>query len=178
MISKNDALDILEKDKINNVNVINFIINYPINYIEKSAESLVIKGESDRPWVYIVSKSEEELKLIKSRLNSNDKNFAVIDNWMIPILTSGKKIKWILSVYRLFLPDEIILPVSSFIIPALKEEDACFIYENSDYKDFLTLEYVNERIKNGISSCIRNNNTPIAWGMTQDDGAIGFLHAS
>ncbi|MFA6939849.1 MAG: GNAT family N-acetyltransferase [Clostridiaceae bacterium] len=176
MITKKEALNVLEKDKLNNVNSINFIESYPINYIEKSAESLVIKGVSDRPWVYITCKSEKELKLIKSRLNINDKNFAVIDNWMIPILTSGKKIKWILSVYRLFLSDEIILPVSSFSMSPLKEKDDCFIYESSDYKDFLSLEYVTERIKNGISSCIRNDNTPIAWGMTQDDGAIGFLH--
>lgn len=176
MISKKEALSILGRDKINNVNMINFIESYPIYYIEKSAESLVIKGVSDRPWVYIACKSENELKLIKSRLNSDDKNFAVIENWMIPILTSGKKIKWILSVYRLFLPDEIILPASSFTMPPLKEKDDCFIYESSDYKDYLSLEYVNERIKNGISSCIRNGNTPIAWGMTQDDGAIGFLH--
>lgn len=176
MITKKEALSILGRDKINNINAINFIESYPINYIEKSAESLVIKGVSDRPWVYITCKSEKELKLIKSRLNSNDKNFAVIESWMIPILTSGKKIKWILSVYRLFLPDETILPVSSSTMSPLKEKDACFIYESSDYKDFLSLEYVNERIKNGISSCIRNDNTPIAWGMTQDDGAIGFLH--
>lgn len=176
MISKDEALDTLKKDKFNNVNVINFIENYPISYIEEISDSWVIKGVSDRPWVYIVSKTEKELILVKSRLNDKDRNFAVIEDWMIPILTSGNKIKWILSVYRLFLPEEIILPASLYDLSTLKEEDSVFIYENSDYKNFLSLEYVNERIINGLSSCIRCGSIPIAWGMTQDDGAIGFLH--
>jgi len=176
MISKNEALNILKNDKFNNINVTNFIENYPINYIEKICDSLVIKGISDRPWVYIVSKSENELKFIKKSLNDKDKNFAIIENWMIRVLTSGKKIKWILSAYRLFLPQEIILPAPLYTISALKDADCSFIYESSDYKDFLSIEYVKERVTNGISSCIRIDNTPIAWGMTQDDGAIGFLH--
>lgn len=175
MISKNEAVDILKMDKVNNVNVINFIENYQITYIEKTSDSLVIKGISDRPWVYIVSKSENELKLIKNRLNDSDRNFAVIEDWMIPILASGNKIKWILSAYRLFLPEEIVLPGTTNITSPLEEKDSSFIYESSDYKDFLSIEYVKERIINGLSSCIRNGSTPIAWGMIQDDGAIGFL---
>ena len=54
--------------------------------------------------------------------------------------------------------------------------DARFIYENSEYKDVISIEYIIDRITNGLSSCIRYMDKPIAWGITQDDGAIGFLH--
>lgn len=175
MISKNEALGILKNDMINNINIINFIENYPVNPIEKISDSLIIRGISDRPWVYISCKSEKELKLIKCSLNSDDKNYAVIEDWMIPEITSGNKIKWKLSAQRLYLPADVFLPPSPNF-DSLKDEDSCFIYENSDYKDFLSLEYVRDRIHYGISSCIKKGNTPIAWGMTQDDGAIGFLH--
>ena len=66
------------KNKSNNLNIINFIENYPIQYIEQIGDSVIVKGRSDRNWVYISSKSEEELKVLKQQLDYNDKNFAVI----------------------------------------------------------------------------------------------------
>lgn len=53
--------------------------SYPIHYIGKVGNSVIVKGKSDRNWVYISSKSEEELKIIKSGLNNEDRNFAIIE---------------------------------------------------------------------------------------------------
>ncbi len=176
MIEKNKILEYLKKDRINNINIINFMENYPIYYIEKIGDSVIVKGTSDRNWIYISSKSEEELSIIMRGLNNSDKNFAVMEDWMIPILKEENKMKWKLSTMRLILPHGTSISEPKQSVLELTVSDAEFIYENSDYQDFISIQYVIERIKNGVSSCIRYMGIPIAWGITQDDGAIGFLH--
>lgn len=176
MIGKSEILEFLRKDEINNINMINFIESYPISEALKVGESMLVKGTSDRHWIYISSKSKEELKILKDKLNASDKNFAIIEDWMLPTLTEGNKIKWKLSTMRLILPYKTLITEPKENASPLTTKDAKFIYDNAEYKEFLSIEYIKERIENGISSCIRYENTPIAWGITQDDGALGFLH--
>ena len=176
MIEKNKIIEYLKKDRINNINIINFIENYPIYYTEKIGNSIIVKGTSDRNWIYISSKSEEELTIIMRGLNNSDKNFAVMEDWMIPILKEDNKMKWKLSTMRLILPHGTAIPELKQSVSKLSVSDAEFIYANSDYKDFISIQYIIERIINGESSCICYGDIPIAWGITQDDGAIGFLH--
>lgn len=176
MDEKKEILGYLKKNEACNANIINFIENYPIYYIEREGNSVIAKGISDRPWVYISSTSSEELRVIKNKLSSDDRNFAIVEDWMIPILSEGNKVKWKLSTMRLFFPG--FVPVKNPVhnTAQLNIEDASFIYDNSDYKEYLSIEYIIERIANGISSCIRESNKLTAWAVTQDDGAIGFLH--
>ncbi|WP_010073385.1 hypothetical protein [Clostridium cellulovorans] len=63
-------LKYLKKDEIENIDIINFIENYQIDYVEKIGDSILHKGTSDRRWVYISNDSIEELKVIKSRLGN------------------------------------------------------------------------------------------------------------
>ena len=176
MNERNYVLEYLKKNEVENINIINFIENYPIDYIEMIGHSVFIKGISDRNWIYISSKSSKELELIKNKLNNSDKSFAIIDDWMIPIITNGRKIKWKLSTMKLVLTNNETLPLPIHNMSELIAEDSKFIFENSDYKDYVSIEYIMERIANGVSSCVRIMDKPVAWGITQDDGAIGFLH--
>lgn len=77
---------------------------------------------------------------------------------------------------KLILNNEIHLAEPEHSMLELTINDAGFIYENSEYKDVISIQYIIDRIINGLSSCIRCMDKPIAWGITQDDGAIGFLH--
>jgi 8-oxo-dGTP diphosphatase len=156
--------------------MINFINDYPISYIEKVKNSVIVKGTSDRNWIYISSEAAEELNIIKGKLKRNDNLFAVIEDWMIPILTKGSQIKWKLSTVRVFLPINTVLLASKYAVFDLKIGDAESIYENSDYKEFISIEYIRDRIQKGLSSGIYDAGKLVAWGITQDDGAIGFLH--
>lgn len=176
MNQKNKIIEFLKKKEIDNLNIINFMENYPIRYAEKIGDSVLVKGTSDRDWIYISSKSKEQLEIIKKRLDNDDKNFAIIEDWMIPILTKGNKMKWKLSTMRLILPRGIEIAKPKNHVEDLKIKDAEFIYENSHYKDYISIPYIIDRITNGESSCIRCGDIPIAWAITQDDGALGFLH--
>ncbi|WP_242865273.1 GNAT family N-acetyltransferase [Clostridium sp. ATCC 25772] len=175
----NDIKDVLKfsyKDKIRNINIINFIENYPISYIEQIGELIIVKGKSDKKWIYISSKSIDELKIIKSKINYDDKNFAAVEEWMMPILIKGYEIKWRLSTMKLILKNEVNINEAENIMDKLNINDAKFIYENSDYKDVISIDYIINRITKGVNSCIRHIDKPVGWAITQDDGAIGFLH--
>lgn len=50
------------------------------------------------------------------------------------------------------------------------------IYNNSHYKEYISIDYIEERIRNGIGAGIRKDGRLVAWALTHDDGAIGFLH--
>ncbi len=54
--------------------------------------------------------------------------------------------------------------------------DAPVLYNNSDYKEYISIDYIEERILNGIGAGIRKDGRLVAWALTHDDGAIGFLH--
>jgi len=176
MKTVDDIINYLQMDPVRNVNILNFINDYPIYYIEKVENSVIAKGTSDRDWTYISSESEEDLQNIKEKLGKDDNCFAVIEDWMIPIITKDRRIKWQLSTRRLFLPESIDLLDTQHTVSDLRIEDGKFIYENSDYKEYLSIEYIRERIERGLSSAIYGLDGLVAWGITQDDGAIGFLH--
>lgn len=179
MISKGleEIIQHLKKDIITNCNIIHFAESYPITYYKKIGEAVILKGISDRPWVYISCRNKEELTQIKAELSNDDKNFAIIEDWMIPVLVDEENIKWRLSCNKLYLPSDVEIPINGFATHGLTAEDAETIYYNSDYKEFLSIEYIKDRINKGIGSCIKVDGQPVAWAITQDDGAIGFLHS-
>jgi GNAT superfamily N-acetyltransferase len=170
------ALDILGKNKINNIGIINFIKNNLILDIDILNESVLVKGISDYKWVYISCKDKGELKIIKDKIKGEDNNFAFVDEWMLPILTDGKEILWDLKAVQFYLPDDIKISPIEYKTSELKETDAAVVFNNSTYQEYISEVYVKERILKGISTGIYEDNKLVSWSITQDDGAIGFLH--
>ena len=170
------ALNILEKNKLDNISIINFMKNNRVLSVDVNGNSVLVVGESDRRWMFISCKNKDELYLLKNKLNSADTNFAAIDDWMIPILIEGKEVMWDLSTVSYYLPEEINLPIPQYKTKILQKSHAEIVYKNSIYKDYISLEYVIDRISKGLSAGIFENNNLVSWGITQEDGAIGFLH--
>jgi len=50
------------------VRLISLKLTLQLYYIEKVGNSVIIKGTSDRDWIYISSESKEELQIIKGKL--------------------------------------------------------------------------------------------------------------
>lgn len=171
-----EALNILEKNKINNIGIINFIKNNLILNIDILNESVLVKGISDYKWVYISCNDKGDLKIIKDKLEGDDNNFALIDEWMLPILSDDKEILWDLKAVQFYLPDDIKISPIKYKTSELAETDAAVVFNNSTYQDYISEEYVKERILKGISAGIYEDKKLVSWSITQDDGAIGFLH--
>ena len=68
------------------------------------------------------------------------------------------------------------IPKSEFEASPLSLADAETIYNNSEYKEALSIDYIKDRITNGSSVGLYEKDQLVAWGMTQDDGGMGFLH--
>lgn len=170
------AIKILEANLAYNISIINFIKNNKIYKIEIIDNSVVVRGESDRRWVYISSNSKNELTAVIKSLSNEDDNFASIDEWIFPLLTKDKKVLWDLCMTQYYLPDNIRLPSVEYKTFPLAVDDAIVVYENSEYKDYISIEYVKDCIRKGISAGLFEKNKLVSWAITQDDGAIGFLH--
>ncbi|MFZ0453314.1 MAG: GNAT family N-acetyltransferase [Ignavibacteriaceae bacterium] len=136
----------------------------------------MIRGKSDRVWIYISCNNKDELDILKNNLNNEDVNFGAIDDWMIPILTKGRNIVWDIPALQFYLPGNTNLPPVKYETLPLTIEDSQTIYTNYTLKEYISLEYIRERIRKGVSAGIYKDNKPVSWGITQDDGAIGFLH--
>jgi 8-oxo-dGTP diphosphatase len=95
---------------------------------------------------------------------------------MIPIITEKRKAEWILTTLRYYLPDDIEVPENKKEVIPLTKDHIGFIISQSNYKQFLTPAYVEERISKSISAAIFKKDKLVAWGLTHDDGALGSLH--
>lgn len=165
----------LKKDFIFNISTIGFIENNPITEVVEINNSYLIKGTSDVEWTYVVCNNENDLRALLEKSTGNT-YFASVEDWMIPAITETKKPEWILSTMRYYLPDDVEVPGNKKRVISLTSEYIGFIISQSNYKQFLSPSYVEERISKSISAAIIKKDKLIAWGLTHDDGALGSLH--
>ena len=167
----------LKQDEIKNMNMLYFMENNSIHSLERINNSVVLRGDSDHRWVYISTPNEQELNKVVRTLTGDDRFFAVIEDWMLPLLTAGKTISWQMSTVKLVLPDHVTFGKvpDSRIVP-LSIDDSRHVYEHSLYQGVISQEYIRYCIQNGPSAGIRESGKLVAWAMTHDDSALGILH--
>ena len=178
MIEKNQLnsnLENFKKDFLSNISTIGFIENNPITEVVEIKNSYLIKGTSDVEWAYVVCNNESDLSALLEKSGSNI-YFASVEDWMIPIITEKRNAEWILSTMRYYLPEDVEVPENKLKIIPLTTDHIGFIISQSDYKQFLTPAYVEERISKSISAAIMKKDKLVSWGLTHDDGALGSLH--
>ena len=171
-------MSFLKQDEVKNLSMIYFMEDYGATSIERIGDSTLVRGESDRPWVYISSPDPAELNLVVERLTADDVCFAAIEDWMVPVLTRDRPVLWMLSMVRFILRrcPPVLPGKTGAPVMRLTEDDAQFIYDNSLYKEFTSPEYIRERIRKGKSAGIHVAGSLVAWVTTHDDGSIGIMH--
>lgn len=157
-------------------NMIYFIKQHPPVFEKSIQSSKLIVGISDRPWIYIDASDVVSLRaLIQSTPNTYN-NFALIEDWMLPIIDPDHVRFRELVCERFYLPETVPLPeIKSEVFP-LEIEDASIIQSSHAYGEYTDLEYVTSRIKNGHHAGLKVNGELVAWAITHDDGALGFLY--
>lgn len=156
-------------------NIYNFILNNRFISAYGLNDSLLFIGESDRVWCWIDSNSEADITQLMNKAEEI-KNFGWLGGLPEEILLDRNDTEWILRTDQYILDNTILLPDVDLESKSLKKEDAEYIYQNSTYKDFTDTDYISTRIENGETACIRQDGRLVAWGLTHDDGAMGFLH--
>ena len=170
------ALEILQKDKINNLSMIGFIENGYAREVQIEGGSVMAKGFSDQMWVYFSSNNDDELKELQKYLNKDDKHFGAVSDSVRKIIAKDKKIDWQITALQLHLPDEVKLKKGKYGVHKLSASDAEYIINESKYKDILSVPYLEDRITRSFSAGIYQKGKLAAWGLTHDEGAIGSLN--
>jgi GNAT superfamily N-acetyltransferase len=167
---------IINNDIPINIATSGFFENYPIKEFFIENNSAIILGKSDNLWMHLLSNSASELKSLLDKYHTRSKYYFSVENWMIPLILEYGAIDWLMTTHRYVLNDNIELRTLKTKTIKIEESFAEVIYENSDYREFISKDYIIERLKNDISAGIMVDDKLVAWGFTHDDGAIGFLH--
>lgn len=175
MKDKEELLADLNKNRVRNINILNFINTYPIIRVQDEGNSILVKGRSDQDWVYISSEDEGEFTSLINRLSPEDKYFVLQEPFMLSILQQKAEIDWVLSCRKLYFPEDINIPTVDCKIQTLKAEQAEYIYEHYEYKQYTSEAYIRDRIEKGVGLGVYEDNKLVAFIITQDDGAMGFL---
>ncbi len=155
---------------------IGFLKNYPVEafFVEKS--SALILGKSNELWALLISSNADELSEILTKYHSKTRYFFSVEDWMIPLILKHGSADWILTTDRYILEESILLDLPELPLVAIGKSFAAYIHKHSDYKAFTSVSYIEDRLREDISAGIMENDKLVAWGLTHDDGSIGFLH--
>jgi 8-oxo-dGTP diphosphatase len=161
------------KYKKKNINLINIKKDYPLERQVFIGDSIVLTARSDYSWTYISLASEDDLGQVMGLLSPQDTRLMVQDPCVLKYLKDQRAIEWIMSCQKLIYNG----PKLSMTYPVyeLKETDADYIQTMNDYGDFTDVSYIKTRINKGIGLGIKEQDQLIAWVLTHDDGAIGFI---
>lgn len=166
----------LKRDRIANLSAIGFVENNPISEVVEAGRSLLIKGTSDVEWVYLICDGIKQFRMLLEKAGGSNDNFASVEDHLVPVITENRKPELILTAMRLYLPDETEVPGNRIAVVPLPAIHAEFVIAQSNYKQFLTRAYLEDRLKRSFSAAVFVEGKLAAWGLTHDDGALGVLH--
>ena len=55
-----------------NINILNFMRNYPVNTVNIAGNSVLVRGKSDENWIYVSSQRIDELNLLLNSLDEGE----------------------------------------------------------------------------------------------------------
>lgn len=194
-MNKNSILKLLKQDINKNISIIGIIENYGIENFIQTGDSILITVKTDHLWSYPTAENEQELKALLKKFKYQTLYFASLEEWMLPVISQNREIEWELKTERLILPKTAELKKNrelrdkadssdknennldaEFKLKRLKADDADFIFANSHYQQYTSKAYIKERIEADCSAGIFVAGELAAWGLTHDDGALGFIH--
>ncbi len=175
-MERRHLLQILSANRVKNISLINFIRQYGFSTVDQIADSFIVRGFSDRPWIFFSSDNQVQFMELTRRLTPEDHNFASLEDWMLPFILKRGCPKWQLECLKLYYPENsTFTKINSHRVVNIDENEAEFIFKHYEYHEFAELEYVQERLKNGPALGIYYHGKLAAFVMTHDDGAMGFL---
>lgn len=185
---KQAVIDLLMGNRERYISTINFVRDYPVTSVATIGQSLVIRGHSDRDWVYLAlglmapnaPNSQGDLPAVVASLTTEDTCFAMVNDVEKAAILAGAAPKWVLSCHKLICPETIEpidakLTYEGAILRALDPTESAYIFAHYDYSAFTDEDYIRERIELGPSLGIEVGGRLVAWLLTHDDGAMGML---
>lgn len=169
-------ISLLKKDPLQSLPVFGFFGNYPLEEVFQSNGVLLLTGTSDAPWAYLAGNSPQGMLDVLEQYRFRNPWFANVEEWMLPLLLRHQKLKWELKTLRYYLPEETVVDPPADVCQPLSATQVPFIYENTPYRDYTHPEYIAEGIRRDVSAGYFKEGQLCGWGLTHDDGSLGFLN--
>jgi ribosomal protein S18 acetylase RimI-like enzyme len=176
LLMQPEILEHLKKNPIQNLPVIGFFENYPLEKHLVYGKSMILKGSSDYAWAYLSVIDDEELEILLEKFEYESLYFANVEEWMLPFLTLSHRVEWKLATHRYYLPENVEVAPSQHQCTLLSDSMVGYIFQHSPYKDFTSEAYIKQRLERDISAGIWVDDKLVGWGLTHDDGSLGFLN--
>jgi len=171
-----ELLEQLTSHPYTNLPVLGFFQNYPLEKHIIYNKSMILTGTSDFTWAFLSVADPNDFDVLLEKFAFESLYFANVEDWMIPQLTQQHRIEWKLFTNRYYLPDGVEVESTQETATALEQSSVKYIYQNSAYKDYTSEQYISERLSKDISAGIWMNGRLAGWGLTHDDGSLGFLN--
>jgi GNAT superfamily N-acetyltransferase len=171
-----EILEQLQKNPIQNLPVMGFFQNYKLERQTIYNKSMILEGTSDYTWAYFSVPEPNDMEILLEKFSFPTPYLANVEEWMIPHLSKSHRVEWKLLTNRYYLPDEVEVTPTEQLFTALDPSHVSYIFINSAYKDYTSEKYITERLSRDISAGVWVNGTLAGWGLTHDDGSLGFLN--
>lgn len=175
-MQKEELLRILGKKPQKNISILGFLDSNPVEEAFQMGDTVFILGRSDHRWAYISSDNADELRAGMRLFGDKADYFSSLEPWMVPIVARDKKVEWELRACRYVCSNPAEIATGTEMISDLDVSHAAFIHQHLNYREFISIEYVTKRIEKDAAVGVFENDCLAAWGLTHDDGALGFLH--
>lgn len=166
----------LKSNPLQNMPVLGFFENYPVEKYVVYNKSMILAGTSDYTWAYLAVHQAADMDILLEKFAFNTLYFANVEDWMLPHLTQNHQIEWRLATDRYYLPENSHVSPSDKKCGPLTQAHVSYIYQHSAYKDFTSEPYIRQRIEKDISAGVWVNDQLAGWGLTHDDSSLGFLN--
>jgi 8-oxo-dGTP diphosphatase len=136
----------------------------------------LVIGHTDQTWVHCVGENKDDLRALLKDYVGLSNYYYSIEEWMLPLILEIGEEVWRFESVRYMLDDDVPVPEPQNEIVPLTPDQTDYIFDHTDYRDYTDKKYIRDRLERDISAAIIKDGKPVAWGLTHDDGALGFLH--
>ena len=172
----NTLFSILNQDRQASIATSGFFSNYPVETYFIKNQSALILGKSDHLWAHIAGKNQDDIVYLLDKYHHKTNYFFSVEDWAIPLILRHGEADWIMTTDRYILEPSVRVAPSIPPPTQLDASYAAFIYHHSDYKTYISIPYIEDRLEKDCSAGMMVEGSLVAWGFTHDDGALGFLH--
>jgi len=153
-----------------------YYTNYPVKGYAVKNDCALIFGFTDQLWIHCVGQDKKDLAALIDEYKDLSPYFYSVEEWMLPLILKNGEEEWRMETLRYMLePDVVVSKAVNKIVP-LSPEHTDYIFEHTDYREYTDKDYIRDRLERDISASIVKDGKSVAWGLTHDDGALGFLH--
>jgi GNAT superfamily N-acetyltransferase len=171
-----ELLEQLQKNPVANMPVMGFFQNYKLERQTIYNKSMILEGTSDYTWAYLSIQDPNDMEILLEKFDFQTMYLANVEEWMIPQLNRYYRVEWKLLTNRYYLPEEVEITPTDKLFSNLDQSHVSYVFINSAYKDYTSEKYISERINKDVSAGVWVKGTLAGWGLTHDDGSLGFLN--